>query len=310
MRIIAAFRRSSVICALLLGTASGIAAEQAPSPPATPAKYETSSSRTTVTFGRRAPQVGDQVEQNVEVELALRTLTRQGTKVLERGEQRLTRTQRRVITADRIESGRTQAAHVKFLTAQRQIDDEPKTNEPVVGKTYHCQRDGERLVVNTADGKLPPLDEFQLVTPCMEMLGRVNPLTDFLAERSIAVGEKVTLPEEIAGELLGADDEFGKAERFEMTLVKCEKVDGRECAVFQAEIEASGSGTSQMRLLVTGPLVIEVPTCRAVSADFKGPIGMSEVQGTFGARYQVDATGTLRVAVSSKYGRSTAGKPR
>jgi hypothetical protein len=59
-----------------------------------------------------------------------------------------------------------------------------------------------------------------------------------------------------------------------------------------------------MRLLVTGPLVLEISSCRAVSADFQGPIGMSEVQGTYGARYQVDATGTFRVAVSSKYGQA------
>jgi hypothetical protein len=157
------------------------------------------------------------------------------------------------------------------------------------------------LLIHTAEGKLPPLEEFQLVTPCMEMLGRDNPLTDFFTNRAVAIGEKVTLPEEIAGELLGADDQFGKAERFEMTLLRCEQIDGRQCAVFQAEIEATGSGSSQMRLLVTGPLALEVSTCRAVSAKFQGPIGMSEVQGSFGARYQVDATGTFRVAVSSKY---------
>ena len=290
------------LCALLASLTCGGAAAQSSPPPATPAKYETPSPRPPITFGRRAPQVGDQVEQNVEVELALRTLTRQGTKVLERGEQRLTRRQRRIITADRVEAGRTQAAHVKFLSAARQIDKEPETKEPVVGKTFYCERDGDRLTIQTANGDLPPLDEFRLVQPCMEMLGRAHPLADFFADREVAIGEKIALPKEIASELLGADDEFGKAERFEMTLARVEKIDDHECAVFEAEIEAVGTGTSQMRLLVTGPLVLEVSTCRAVSADFQGPIGMSEVQGTYGARYQVDATGKFRVAVSSKYG--------
>ena len=297
---------SSLPRALFAGLVCGVAAAQAPLPPATTATDETPPPRTTVTFGRRAPQVGDQVEQNVEVELSLRTLARQGTKVLERGEQRLLRRQRRVITADRVEAGRTLAAHVKFLSAERQMDGQPKTAEPVVGKTYHCQRDGERLVIRNAQGELPPLEEFRLVTPCMEMLGRAHPLADFFAERSVAIGEKISLPEEIASELLGADDEFGKVSRFEMKLVRCEEVDGRDCAVFEAEIEAIGAGTSQMRLLVTGPLVLEVSSCRAISADFHGPIGMSEVQGGYGARYQVDATGKFRVAVSSKYGPAKA----
>lgn len=250
--------------------------------------------------------MGDQIEQNVEVELSLRTLTRQGTKVLERGEQRLVRRQRRVITADRVEAGRTQAAHVNFLFAERQMDGQPKTAEPVVGKTYHCERDGERLIIRNAQGALPPLEEFRLVTPCMEMLGRAHPLADFLAQRSVAIGEKISLPEEIASELLGADDQFGKVDRFEMKLLRREEIEGRDCAVFQAEIEATGTGASQMRLLVTGPLVLEVSTCRAISADFYGPIGMSEMQGGYGARYQVDATGKFRVAVSSKYGQAKA----
>ncbi|MEX2172137.1 MAG: hypothetical protein WD851_22645 [Pirellulales bacterium] len=301
-----ALRRSSVLRALLASLLCSVAAAQTPLPPTTIAKYETPSSRTTVTFGRRAPQVGDQVEQNVEVELSLRTLTRQGTKVLERGEQRLTRRQHRVITADRVEAGRTQAAYVKFLAADRQMDDEPKTAEPVVGKTYHCERDGERLMIHTAKGELPPLEEFRLVTPCMEMLGRAHPLADFFAERSVALDEKISLPEEVARELLGADDQFGKVSRFEMKLVRLEEIDGRDCAVFDAEIEATGAGASQMRLLVTGPLVLEVSTCRSISAEFYGPIGMSEVQGGYGARYQVDATGKFRVAVSSKYEQATA----
>lgn len=287
--------------ALFILLVCNVAAGQAPLPLATKATYETPSTRETITFGRRSPQVGDQVEQTIEVELALRTTTRQGTKVLERGEQKLTRRQQRVIVADRVEEGRTQAAHVKFLAAERQVGDEAKSSEPVAGKTYHCQRDGDRLIVHTIEGEVPPMEEFRLVLPCMEMLGRAHPLSNYFAGKSVRVGEKIKMPEEIARELLGADDEFGKVGRFEMTLQKRELIEGKECAVFDAEIEATGDGTSQMRMLVTGPIVLEIDSCRAVSADFRGPIGMSEVHGIYGARYQVDSMGKFRVAVTSRY---------
>jgi hypothetical protein len=139
----------------------------------------------------------------------------------------------------------------------------------------------------------------------MEMLGRAHPLSNYFAGKTIAVGDKVEMPEEIARELLGADDEFGKVSRFEMTLQKRELNEGKECAVFDAEIEATGNGTSQMRMLVTGPMILEIDSCRAISADFRGPIGMSEVHGIYGARYQVDSMGKFRVTVSSRYGATT-----
>lgn len=274
---------------------------QVPVPPATPATYETPSTRETITFGRRAPQVGDQVEQNVEVELSLRTTTRQGTEVLERGEERLTSIQQRLITADRIENGCTQAAHVKFLVAEKQRNDEPKAARPVTGKTYYCERKGEQLVIRTENGTTPSMEEYRLVTPCMEMLGRPNPLASFFAGKTIAVGETIKLPEEIARELLGADEKFGKVSRFEMKLLRREQVESHDCGVFEAEIEATGAGTTQMRMLVTGPIVLEIATCRALSADFNGPIGMSEVQNLYGKQYQLDSLGKFRVAVKSMY---------
>ena len=74
------------------------------------------------------------------------------------------------------------------------------------------------------------------------------------------------------------------------------------CAEFRASIEAASNDSSQMRLVVEGPLVIQVDTCRAVAANFTGPIGMSETRGSLTATYQMAGTGNMTVSIASNYG--------
>ena len=135
----------------------------------------------------------------------------------------------------------------------------------------------------------------------MESLGRPNPLADFLAGQSVAVGQRITLPNEVAEKLMGLGGELGKVTRFELTLQQIAAIHGRTCAVFQSSIEAESIDSSQMRLSVDGPLAIEVNTCRAVEAKFAGPIGMSETRGSLSATYQMTGTGKMDVTIASKY---------
>ena len=176
------------------------------------------------------------------------------------------------------------------------------TPQPVEGKTYRVRRDGETLLINDEAGEIPPLVEYEIVSLNMESLGRPNPLADYLAGQTITVGQKITLPNAVAEKLLGLGDEMGSVSRFELTLQQVSnRSHGVACAEFLASIEAGSNDSSQMRLSVEGPLVIEVDTCRAVEANFTGPIGMSETRGSLSTTYQMIGTGNMTVRIASDY---------
>jgi hypothetical protein len=268
------------------------------------------SSAQAVTFNRRAPEVGDQLEQNLSVSLQLDSMVRQNKQVLEKSQTALRRHQRRVITTTNVNNGMAVAVMVRYAEAAKQIATGPADGklgeatslaQPVQGKVYRVRRDGEALLINDEQGAIPPLDEYEIIALNMESLGRPNPLADFLAGKTLSVGQQIALPNEVAEKLMGLGGELGKVTRFNLTLQSIATIQGRPCAVFQSSIEAESIDSSQMRLAVDGPLTIEVDTCRAVEANFAGPIGMSETRGSLSATYQMTGTGKMSVDIASKY---------
>ena len=274
---------------------------------ATPVKSDAGQS---VTFGRRAPQVGDQLEQNLAVRLRLDTLVRQNQQVIEKSKTVLCRQQRRVVTTTHIKDGITVAVLVRYTeaakeiatgTAEGKLGESKLAAQPVQGKAYRVRRDGEALLVTDEKGAVPPLDEYEIVALNMDSLGRPNPLADFIAGKTITIGERIALPNQVAEKLMGLGGEMGEVTQFELTLKGVTKINGQNCAVFLANIEAASTDSSQMRLMVEGPLAIEIDTCRAADATFAGPIGMSETRGSLSATYQMSGTGKMMVHIASKY---------
>jgi len=133
----------------------------------------------------------------------------------------------------------------------------------------------------------------------MEMVGRPNPLAQFLAGRTVAVGDTISLPKEIANSVFNLSDKFGEVARFDLKLQKL-SADGAT-AVFLARVEAASNDASQMRLDVEGPIVVDIGSCRAVQTSLAGPIGMSETRGSYSTSYQVLGTGRLQMNIASAY---------
>ena len=183
-------------------------------------------------------------------------------------------------------------------------DANPPVPQPVQGKAYRCRRepgDDGKLIVADSDGAIPPLDEFEIVAQGMEMVGRPNPLAEFLAGRSVAVGQTLPLPKDVADRLFGIGERFGDVSRFDLTLQEVRTENGRACAVFRASVDAASNNSSQMRMQVEGPLVIEIASCRAVRTKLSGPIAMTESRGTYSTAYQLISTGHLTIAIDAAY---------
>lgn len=249
-----------------------------------------------VTFAKQAIAPGDTIEQSVRIEMQLDQTGRRGKEVVEQTQLTQDREQRRSVTATRLEAGRVVEAVVGFSAASTTHNGRSIV-EPVVGKRYTCRRDGESLVITAADGTVPPLPEYKLVSRAMATLGTESALAGFLAGRTVAVGERLELPAELAQKALGFDRSLGEVTRFGLQLKSIDETSPGSTARFDAEIEAIGAGSNQMGLIVGGSFQIEATSCRVVSADLSGPIGMSVVVGG----YTVDAKGRMRLAIASQY---------
>jgi hypothetical protein len=169
-----------------------------------------------VRFARRPPQVGDQIEQTFAHEMQLTTRWRQGNEFVNTTSVSAKNIQRRVVSTVLVNEGRTQAVLVRYLEAasersssEQQAEGSPRTTSPVVGKKYRCQRDGDKLVITDELGNVPPMDELEIVNADMESVGRPSPLAEFLGGRTVAVGESISLPLELADRVLGLQDKFG-----------------------------------------------------------------------------------------------------
>jgi hypothetical protein len=282
----------------------------------------TSAQQQSVRFGRRLARVGDQTEQTVSLEMRLTLSMRRENEIVGKNQTTVRTHQRRVLTTTAIDSGRTMAVKVQYPEATRQVSGMPDANspvgsdaaptntelppvpQPVQGKSYLCHRElGEngKLVITDEAGNEPRKEEREIVAQQMDMVGRPNPLAQFLAGRAVAVGEKLELPKDLAKQIFNLGDKFGEVTQFTLTLQKVISENGVNLAVFSASVEAASNDASQMRLQVDGPLVVEVDTCRAARINLAGPIGISETRGSYSTAYQVLGTGRLQMSITSAF---------
>jgi hypothetical protein len=318
----------AVIVSLALGASAVTAVAQQARPTSDSAMQQTSFARAetgrqqqSVQFGRQSARVGDRVEQKLSLEMKLTTSLRQGNQIVEKNQMTMRTDQHRVVTTTEVEAGRTTSVTVRYQSATKQMaagesplpsnthsaigDSIPPTPQPVQGKTYHCRREGRedgKLFVTDEAGKVPPGDEFEIVSQNMDMIGRANPLAEFLAGRVVAVGETLSLPQDAADRLFNLGDRFGEVNRFELTLRKTLTADGAECAEFLARIDAASNDSSQMRLQVEGPLVVQIDTCRALRTELSGPMGLSETRGSYSTASHLFGTGRMSMRIASVYG--------
>ena len=252
-----------------------------------------------VTFAKRVTQPGDRIDQQLVAQLDVESTVRKGLQTTETSKNSVGRRQRRSVLVDEVLDGRTVTARVHFSEYDRTKDSETLT-QPVVGKTYSCHRlADETLEIKNVDGSLASPDEYELVTECMEALGRPNPLADYLHGRSITVGEKLDLPKEVGNALLSSDGSLGMVTKFQLTLTSVES-EGK-LANFKVEIESTGAETTQMKVDVLGQLQIETDTCRTRSMNLHGPLIMATTIGSYSAAETTFVRGKLKIETQASY---------
>jgi hypothetical protein len=306
----------ALVASLAVALAAPLAEAQRTSPTddtVKPARFESPANakqQQAVRFTRRAAQIGDSVEQQISLMSRMTTVHRKNNEVNEQTKVEMRAKQQREITTKGVENGRATAVRVHYAAAGTVVEARGSRNEqedspePVVGKSYLCLREGGPegdLRITYEDGTLPPMDEYEIVARHMETVGCGNPLADFLAGQTIEIGETLDVPKVVAARLLNLDFDFGSLSRFQLKLEKVEENGDAKLAVFSTHIEAASSGSSQMKMQVEGPLVVDADSCRTVKVDLTGPIGMTESRGSYSMAYQVIGTGQLQMKVASTY---------
>jgi len=264
-----------------------------------------------VTFAQQPSRVGDRVAQSVGVELQLQTTITQAGQQAHEGQTSLKRRQQRFIEVLEVTEGNVRRAHVTFpfsrvisteLTSPESGDPAQEKVQAVEKMSYFVTREGERLFVTDAEGAIPSQAEYEIVVTSLQELGRPNPLIEFLSGRTIRVGERLQLPQEIAEQMIGFGDQLSKVKQFELELKSVEEIDGERCAVFRSTIEAIGAASNPVRIRAFGRVVIQTETCRTVRAELSGPLTLSTAEHTPAGGFQYRAQGNMRFAVRAQYG--------
>jgi hypothetical protein len=263
-----------------------------------------------VRFAQQEARVGDRVVQRIGVHLGLTTKITQSGQVAHESTNEMRRQQQRTVEVLAAADGRASKTRASFQVSRRQAPDSPDPNaltaQPIEGKTYLMERDGDRLTITDPQGAIPPLEEYKLVAESLENVGKANPLAELLVARRLTIGERILVPRELVQPLLGFDDPLGTVRRFELTLARLDEPETdrpARCAAFQTSIDVAPSDDSPLEISLRGEMLIETDTCRVSSVDLAGPVQLSSIERTPGGIFQFSAGGDLKLAIRSQYDR-------
>lgn len=261
-----------------------------------------------VTFRRQAPAKGDVARQSVVTSTSMDVSVHLGQQVVHENATLVERAQERSIRLTHVEPDVRMASEVTYHKAGQAMtagsDEAESLQQPVQGKTYRVEREGEELRILDEHGLVPPQDEYEIVWHSMESFGKANPLAEFLNGRTVSVGQTLDLPQEAAVHLLAFGDDVVTVERFALTLQEVRTAEGQRRAVFRAFISSRTHGQRQMGMQVEGILAVDADTSRVVSLEIAGPIGMTETHVNGPDTYLVSGRGKIQVAMHGSYGRA------
>ncbi|MCC7084946.1 MAG: hypothetical protein IT427_08055 [Pirellulales bacterium] len=236
-------------------------------------------------------------------ELELDVSLRQAQQVVSSEKQQLVRKQTRQITVMKTVGECVMQVRVHYPKAQATVtrgkESGHNETQPIEGKTYLVERVKNDLVIHHEDGGEVPEEERSLVAASMDSVGRPNPLGKFLNGKTVAIGQTLVLPNEMATDLLGLRETGGNAQRVELTLHTVRQEPDRRVADFAMLVVIKPDASTSLD--IEGHIQLDVDTCQVAAANFTGPVAIEETYGPKGHTFQMRSDGTMRVAIRSHY---------
>ena len=258
----------------------------------------------TCRFGSRPAQVGDTAEQAINYALNLEMSIEQAGQVIDSKGRNMQRKQQRVIKILEIaEKGvprKGQLSYGESQTSYELADKEQAIADEVRGKTYVITRQEKDLLITYPDGTMPPETEKQTVRANMSAFGLENPLTSFFNGKTLTVGQTIRLPDDQARNLLGFGSSVGTVSNFLLHLVEVRKFDNKDYAVFDISLDALSPESSNLKMKMTGQIVMRTSDSKVASMTMSGPVGSTEKHGPPTAQFEVVTRGEIKVSLHSK----------
>lgn len=268
----------------------------------------------TCRFTYQPSRVGDEALQTIHTHLKLAVTMHQAGQTIDSLRQDIERKQKRRLTVLSRNQHRVLSAKVVFFACEQETNTngqaDPPVEDPVVGKTYVVARPQQQLIVTYEGGSRPPNEEQKIVRANLDGIGRPNSLARFFDGRTMAVGESIKLPNELASELIGFAESIGQVTRFEMKLVGIRQIEPAQSgaaqkksprgAVLDVSIDAGQPEVDGMKMRIRGQVLMEIGTCRTRTAKFSGPVAVIEHRGPPGYQFTVSGHGQLQVAIRSE----------
>lgn len=134
----------------------------------------------------------------------------------------------------------------------------------------------------------------------MQSVGKTNPFAEFLNGRTVSVGEQLTLPAELATELL-SDSMARHAESVTMRLLRLESINGQAAALFETHIVGKTNEQSQPSFDCHGEVAIGIATCRTLRVAMQVNVSLTEERGPSMATFEVTNEGTVQIEMAANY---------
>lgn len=187
--------------------------------------------------------------------------------------------------------------------------DEEATS-PLSGRTFVLEQGAKAVTVTDDDGTVVSGDLAALVRE--KELSRdgsfehgFDRLALLVSESPRKVGEKIRVPEELALEIAGSDDEL-KDGSMSLELRELRDVDGQLCGVFLADIKLTGApddGEYKTVIELQGEILIQVEGARFVKAELAGQVTVNGAVSTEDTTVTISGSGPLKIVETAAHSR-------
>lgn len=256
----------------------------------------------TVTFQRAPDAVGDVRSDESTLGMSLDMEVRVDGELVQSASMSEQESKAKKRTVLEVTDGIATKVRLAFGTMKKkgvQAGTERELTLPVSGRVYVAARGkDDRIEVTSGDEKPVSTQEAEIVRNEAKRLGKPDRLASFLPDRPVAVGESLEVPLEVLREMF--DDEKVKSDRARFTLKGVEE--GR--AIFAMDLKLKGEPNPgvTMRMNLTGELLIDPATKRALSLKLDGPVTLESRQKNGESEIRMDGKGTFSADMRMTYG--------
>jgi hypothetical protein len=258
------------------------------------------------TFTYQQPVNGQHVRQEVTTHTRLQTTFTQSNQLI--SSETKNRKTEQVREVDIIEADSTKTAKVRVTYTKAMQRNGGKLSlgraepQPVANKTYSVSRvqEADELVITYPDGTKPPADELVIVASNMQSVGKTNPLAQFLNGRTVQVGEQLTMPPDLAADLLGSSM-VQNADSVTLKLLRLQRIGNQTVGVFQTTILGALNEAGQREFDCQGNISVAVGTCRTLRIEMEADVSMTEERGPSVATFEVTNEGQVEIEMAAYY---------